>query len=65
MQVPRWVLSPHIYPTSVTGAVDEIAAALETITYRWDLSWGFKAQGVDTTMQVRDWVGVGGHCVEM
>jgi hypothetical protein len=51
-QTPRFVLSPHIYPTSVTGAIDEIAAAIDTITYRWDQSWGWKMQGVDTTFQV-------------
>lgn len=53
VQMPRFVLSPHIYPSSVTGAVDEIEAALETITYRWDQSWGWKMQGVDTTLQVQ------------
>lgn len=52
-QCPRFVLAPHIYPTSITGAVDEIAAAIETITYRWDQSWGWKMQGTDTTYQVR------------
>lgn len=25
---------------------------MEAITYRWDLSWGWKMQGVDTTSQV-------------
>jgi len=54
VQMPRFVLSPHIYPSSVTGAVDEIEAALETITYRWDQSWGWKMQGVDTTLQVQE-----------
>jgi hypothetical protein len=50
--MPRLVLSPHIYPTSVTGAVDEVAAAIEIITNRWDQSWGWKMQGIDSTFQV-------------
>lgn len=53
-QVPRLVLSPHIYPSSVTGSVDEVAAEIEVITNRWDQSWGWKMQGVDITFQV--WV---------
>lgn len=52
LQLSRLVLSPHIYPTTVTGAVDEMEAALQTITYRWDQSWGWKMQGIDTTVQV-------------
>lgn len=53
LQTSRLVLTPHVYPTSVTGAVDEIGAAVETVTSRWDQSWGWKMQGTDVTMQVR------------
>lgn len=48
-QMPRLVLAPHIYPASVTGSKEDLIASLPKITGRWDLSWGWKAQGIDVT----------------
>jgi hypothetical protein len=48
-QLSKLVLSPHIYPQTITGDRNEMTATMEAITYRWDMSWGWKMQGVDRT----------------
>ncbi|KAF8070911.1 hypothetical protein HT031_000992 [Scenedesmus sp. PABB004] len=48
-QMSRLVLSPHIYPGTITGDPNFLAASVSAITYRWDLSWGWKMQGLDST----------------
>eukprot|EP00878_Enallax_costatus_P033161 GHUV01036555.1.p1 GENE.GHUV01036555.1~~GHUV01036555.1.p1 ORF type:complete len:425 (+),score=93.87 GHUV01036555.1:481-1755(+) len=50
-QMPRIVLSPHIYPGTITGDPNLLTQKMEATTYRWDLSWGWKMQGLDTTSQ--------------
>lgn len=54
--MPRIVLSPHIYPGTITGDPNMLTQRMEAITYRWDLSWGWKMQGLDTTSDV-SWSG--------
>jgi hypothetical protein len=48
----RLVLSPHIYPGTVTGDSSKLAAGVDAVTYRWDQSWGWKMQGLDSTSSV-------------
>ena len=40
------VLAPHLYPASITGAAAALEAEAE-VAWRWDLSWGWKARGLD------------------
>jgi hypothetical protein len=42
-----------------------MTATMEAITYRWDMSWGWKMQGVDRTSDVRVIQGAswGGGCL--
>ncbi|WIA11531.1 hypothetical protein OEZ85_011642 [Tetradesmus obliquus] len=48
-QMSRLVLSPHIYPGTVTGDISKLTASVDAVTYRWDQSWGWKMQGLDST----------------
>jgi hypothetical protein len=52
LQMSRLVLSPHIYPGTVTGDSSKLAATVDAVTYRWDQSWGWKMQGLDSTSSV-------------
>lgn len=40
------ILAPHLYPTSITRNPQETLAENQQ---RWNLSWGLKMQGADTT----------------
>lgn len=55
-QMSRLVLSPHIYPHTITGDPNKVTASMDAITYRWDQSWGWKMEGTDKTSDVS------GHC---
>lgn len=46
---PGFVLAPHVYPPSITRQAQETP---EESSRRWDLSWGLKMQGLDSTSQV-------------
>ncbi|KAI8465992.1 MAG: hypothetical protein J3K34DRAFT_435184 [Monoraphidium minutum] len=43
------VLSPHLYPSSITGVPEETEDQDEEVTWKWDLSWGWKSLGKDKT----------------
>lgn len=47
------VLSPHLYPRSITYNAEENEDDANEITWRWDLSWGWKSLGQDKTSTVR------------
>lgn len=46
------MLAPHLYPPSITRNPPETFVANQ---HRWNLSWGLKMQGLDTTSQVYVW----------
>jgi len=46
------VLSPHLYPRSITGAEADLEDEANEITWKWDLSWGWKSVGKDKTSSV-------------
>jgi hypothetical protein len=47
------VLSPHLYPASITGADPALQADEGATVWRWDLSFGWKSLGLDRTSAVR------------
>jgi hypothetical protein len=53
MNLSQVVLSPHVYPRSITGQPAELEADEARITWKWDMSWGWKSTGQDRTSSVR------------
>ncbi|KAI8471777.1 MAG: glycoside hydrolase superfamily [Monoraphidium minutum] len=43
------VLAPHVYPRSITGADESLEDEEAEITWKWDMSWGWKSLGIDYT----------------
>ncbi|KIZ04477.1 hypothetical protein MNEG_3478 [Monoraphidium neglectum] len=43
------VVSPHLYPASITGVPAETEDQDDEITWKWDISWGWKSLGLDKT----------------
>jgi hypothetical protein len=54
------VVSPHLYPASITGVPAETEDQDDEITWKWDISWGWKSLGLDKTSKV--WVGAWTAC---